>query len=65
MQQAVEPQTVHIQWIRSQLPGQFAELLLDFLRDTHIKDPFHQGFDREQMGIDVLKIGNGLLDGIT
>ena len=65
MQQAIEPQTVHIQRVRSQLTGQFAELMLDFFRDAHIKNPFHQRLDREQMGIDVLQIGNGLLDGIT
>ena len=65
MQQAVEPHTVHIQGVWSQLTSQFAELLLDFLWDAHIKNPFHQCLDREQMGVDVLQIGNGLLDGIT
>ena len=65
MQEAIEPQSIHIQRIRSQLTGQFAELLLDLLRHAHIKYPLHQGLDREQMGVDVLKIGNGLLEGIS
>ena len=65
MKQTIEPQTVHIQRIRSQLTCQFAELLLDFLRDAHVKHPFHQRLNREQMSVDVLQIGYGLLDGIT
>ena len=65
MQKAVEPQTVHIQRVRSQLTGQFAELLLDFLGDAHIKHALHQGLDREEMGVDVLQIGNGLLECIA
>ena len=65
MQQAIEPQTVHIQWIRSQLTGQLAELLLNFFGNAHIKDPFHQGLNREQMGVDVLQISDGLLETIT
>ena len=65
MQQTIEPQTVHIQRIGSQLTGQFSELLLDFFRYAHIEHPFHQGLDREQMGIDVLQISNGLLEGIA
>ena len=61
MQQAVQPQAVHIQRVWSQLTGQFAELLFDLLRDANIKHTFHQGLDREQMGVDVLQISNGLL----
>ena len=41
MKQAIKSQTVDIQWIRSQFTGQFAELLLNFLRYTHIKYTFH------------------------
>ena len=65
MQQTVEPQPIHIQWVGSQLTGQFAEFLLDFFRDAHVKHPFHQRLNREQMSVDVLQICNGLLEGIT
>ena len=65
MQQAIEPQTVHIQRIWSQLTGQLAELLLNFLGNAHIKDPLHQGLNREQMSVDVLQISDGLLETIT
>ena len=65
MQQAVQPQTVHVEWVRSQFTGELLEFLLDFLRNTNVKHAFHQGFNREQMGIDVLKVSHGLLKSIA
>ena len=64
MQQAVQPQTINIEGIRSQLAGKLAEFLFDLFWNTHIKDPLHQCFDREQMGVDVFE-RHGLLKTIA
>ena len=64
MQQPVQPQAVHIQRIGSQFACQFPEFLFNLLGHPHIKDSFHQGFDREQVGIDVFKIRHRLLQSI-
>ena len=65
MQQSVQPQTINIEGIRSQLAGKLAEFLFDLFGNTHIKNTFHQGFDRKQMGVDVFEIRHGLLERIN
>lgn len=64
MQQAVQPETINIQWIWSEFTGKLSEFLLDFFGNPHIKDAFHQRLNREEMGIDVLQISHGLLQRI-
>ena len=61
MQQTVETQPVCIQWIRSELTGEFTEFLLDFLGNANIKNALHQCLNREEMGVDVFHISHGLL----
>ena len=61
MKQAVQPQPIHIQGVRSQFTRQFPEFLLDLFGNAHIEDPLHQSLNREQMGIDVLQISHRLL----
>jgi len=38
--------------------------LLHGIGHAYIKDALHQDLDGEQMGVDVLQIGNGLLHGV-
>ena len=64
MQQTVEAEAIGVQRIGSQLTGDLAELLLNGLRNAHIKDALHQGLDREQVGVDVLEVADGLLESI-
>ena len=61
MQQAVQTQAIGIQRIRGQLTGNLTELVFHGLRNAHIKDALHQRFDREEMGVDVLEVADGLL----
>lgn len=62
MQQTVEAEAIGVQRIGSQLTGDLAELLLNGLRNANIKDALHQGFNREQVGVDVLEVADGLLE---
>ena len=64
MQQAVKTQAIGIQRIRGQLTGNLPELVFHGLGNAHIKDALHQGFDREKVSVDVLKIADGLLERI-
>ena len=61
MQQAVKAQTIGIQRIGGQLTRNLPELVFHGLGNAHIKDALHQRFDREEMGVDVLKVADGLL----
>ncbi len=65
MQQTIQPETINIQWIGSQFTSKLAEFLLDFFRNSHIKNTLHQRLDRKEMGIDVLEISHGLLQRIS
>ncbi len=62
MQQTVEAEAIGVQRIGRQLTGDLAELLLNGLGNAHIKDALHQGLDREQVGVDVLEVADGLLE---
>ena len=64
MQQTVEAEAIGVQRIGRQLTGDLAELLLNGLGNAHIKDALHQGFNREQVGVDVLEVADGLLESI-
>ena len=62
MQKPIETEPVNVQG-SLQLPGKLTEFLFNVLWDANIKHA-HQGFDGEQMGIDVLEIRRGLMDRI-
>ena len=62
MQQTVEAEAIGVQRVGGQLTGDLAELLLNGLRNAHIKNALHQGLDREQVGVDVLEVADGLLE---
>ena len=64
MQKPIKTESVNVQGIWCELPGKLTEFLFNVLRDTDIKHTLHQGFDGEQMGIDVLEIRHGLMDRI-
>jgi hypothetical protein len=65
MQQTVEPQTVHIQRIRSQLTGQFTELLLDFFGTRTSNTRSINASIENRWALMFSRSGNGLLDAIT
>ncbi len=62
MQEAVEAQSISVEGIWCKLSSKFTELLFNLLRHPHIKDSLHQRLNREEMGIDVFKISDGLLN---
>jgi len=64
VQPAVEAQAIGIQRIRGQLTGNLPELVFHGLGNAHIKDVLHQRFDREEMGVDVLEVADGLLQSL-
>jgi len=61
VQQSVEPQPIGVERVGGQFPGQLPEHLFDLVGHAHVEHALHQRFDREQMSIDVLKVGHGLL----
>ncbi len=65
MQEAVEAQSISVEGIWCKLSSKFTELLFNLLRHPHIKDSLHQRLNREEMGIDVFKISDGLLNGLA
>ena len=60
MQEAIEPESIHIEWIRSELTCKLFKFLLHRFRHPHIKDALHQDLDGEQVGIDGFQVTEGL-----
>ena len=65
MQESVQSKSVDVERIRSELTGDFAELLFNLLGHPHVKHAFHECLNRKQVRVDVFKIGNRLANAIA
>ena len=45
MQEAVQAQPIHVEWIGSEFSCDFTEFVFDLLRHAHIEDTLHQRLD--------------------
>ena len=65
MQQAIKPEPIDIERIRSKLTCELMKFLLHSFWYTHIKYAFHQYLDGKQVGVDALQIAECLSQAVS
>ena len=65
MQQAIKPEPIDIERIRSKLTCELMKFLLHSLWYTNIKNAFHQYLDGKQVGVDALQIAECLSQAVS